>query len=216
MMPNVVNALFLLIISASIGSCGDNGDRPSTQPPQIKDADEQQQADNQARQNKVPETSLDSQQGIGTDVSTQPPSVGDVVPTGFTSWEDLATVDPERQSLLAFDGTDPLAELLGEPADCTLYVMAKRLQADGTFHLVMRTSFSHGDDSHPPIEIPEAALAETAVTAVNELADITLFLALAEPMALETVTRFNLKWFHINHYDTGTCERLALRANNSD
>jgi len=132
------------------------------------------------------------------------------VPEGYLSWDEFNTIDPESRSLLIFDGTDPAAELLGEGPLCSVYVLAAYLKENSQPTYVLRTSFKHNKQSHAWISL-SFEKDNPRMTGNGSNGQDQIFLQLAQPGDMLSVTRMNLKWFHINHFDTGVCENLKLR-----
>lgn len=138
------------------------------------------------------------------------PLPGPSVPPGFTSWEEFNSLDPETRSLRILDGTDPSQELLGEDARCSVYVLTSFLNDKGETSHVLRTSFKHNNQSHGWIMVtPEQS--STRVTGTGPNGQDQIFLELTQAGDISSATRMNLKWFHINHFDTGVCEKLMPR-----
>lgn len=138
------------------------------------------------------------------------PVAGTGVPPGFTSWDEFNNLDPETRSIRILDGIDPSQELLGEDPRCSVYVLTAFLNEKGATSYVLRTSFKHNNQSHGWILVtPEQS--STRVTGTGSNGQDQIFLELTQAGDLSSAVRMNLKWFHINHFDTGVCEKLTPR-----
>lgn len=132
------------------------------------------------------------------------------VPQGFTSWDEFNRLDPETLSFRILDGMDPSQELLGEDPRCSVYVLSAFLNEKGEASYVLRTSFKHNNQSHGWIVVTLAP-SSTRVTGSGSNGQDQIFLELSQAGDIFSARRMNLKWFHINHFDTGVCEKLAAR-----
>jgi hypothetical protein len=142
--------------------------------------------------------------------ATMSPLPATGVPLGFTSWDEFNSLDPETRSLRILDGNDPSQELIGEDPRCSVYILAAFLNEKGEASYVLRTSFKHNNQSHGWIMVtPEKS--STRVIGTGSNGQDQIFLELAQAGDLPSATRMNLKWFHINHFDTGVCEKLNSR-----
>lgn len=138
------------------------------------------------------------------------PLPGAGVPPGFTSWDEFNSLDPETRSMRILDGTDPSQELLGEDPRCSVYVLTAFLNEKGESSYVLRTSFKHNNQSHGWIMVtPEKS--STRITGTGSNGQDQIFLELTQAGDISSAIRMNLKWFHVNHFDTGVCEKLKPR-----
>lgn len=131
------------------------------------------------------------------------------VPEGYSSWAELNQLDPKEKNLFTFKGEDPVNALLGEDPLCEVYVLAHYRDKNGKEVFALKTSFSHNGDTHPYLlaTIDATALSVTATDVDNKS---QAFFKFAKTGDFLSSTAMNLKWFHINHYDTGVCENLKL------
>lgn len=132
------------------------------------------------------------------------------VPKGYLSWDEFNTIDPETRSLFIFNGIDPAAELLGENPVCSVYLLAAYLNENSQPTYVLRTSFKHNNQSHGWILL-SLEKDNPRVTGTGSNGQDQIFLQLDQAGDVLSATRMNLKWFHINHFDTGVCENLKMR-----
>lgn len=89
-------------------------------------------------------------------------------------------------------------------------IIAAYLNEKSRLTYILRTSFKHSEQTHGWIAIsidPDS----TRVIGTAGNGQDQIFMQLAEAGNLLSATRMNLKWFHINHFDTGVCENLQLR-----
>ncbi len=133
------------------------------------------------------------------------------IPVGFSSWDELNTVDPATRSLLTLDGRDPSQELLGENPLCSVYVLAAYLDEKGVPNYALRSSFKHNSDTHTWVRM-SVQKDSTQIIGTGSNGQDQIFLKLERPGDLLSASRMNLKWFHINHFDVGVCENLKVRA----
>lgn len=132
------------------------------------------------------------------------------VPEGWTSWEDFNLAKPESRSQSILDGTDPAQDLLGEDPLCSIFVLASFLDEKSRPSYVLRTSFHHNNQTHGYLLVSLDPTAESVVGTGASGKD-QIFFKFSAPGDFYSAERMNLKWFHINHYDTGVCEQLQMR-----
>ncbi len=155
----------------------------------------------------TPIESTDNNANLPNSGLPQLPASG--VPLGFTSWDDFNSEDPETRSQSILRGKDPAQDLLGDDPLCSVYILSAFLNKDGDASYVLRTSFKHNNQSHGWILVT-VKNDSTRVTGIGSNGQDQIFLELANPGNLLSAKRMNLKWFHVNHFDTGVCENLAI------
>ncbi len=202
-MKNRADLAFLLVFIILGISCGkkDSSKNPELEPIDV--------ADQEAPIQPTNPPSLPDDNAKPSVLNLAPlPASG--VPLGYKDWDELNMKDPETRSLANFEGSDPAQELLGENALCSIYILAAYLNEKSQATYILRTSFKHNEQTHGWIPISIDADSTRAIGTGGNGQD-QIFLQLAEAGNLLSATRMNLKWFHINHFDTGVCENLQLR-----
>ena len=145
-----------------------------------------------------------------SDTLTLAPLPATGVPAGYSSWDEFNVENPESRNLMIFDGADPAQDLLGGSPLCSVFVLAAYLNEQRQATYILRTSFKHNEQSHGWISI---SLDQDSTRAIGKGSNgqDQIFLQLAQAGDLLSAERMNLKWFHINHFDTGVCENLRRR-----
>jgi len=194
--------LFFLIILGFFGiSCGKNDDKTEANPIEMVGPSTPQ----------LPASPVSPpDDNANNDVLTLAPLPAGGVPSGYSSWDELNTENPENRSLVILDGTDPAQDLLGGNPLCSVFILAAYLNEQGQATYVLRTSFKHNEQTHGWISI-SLDLDSTRVIGKGMNGQDQIFLQLAQAGDLLSAERMNLKWFHINHFDTGVCENLQRR-----
>jgi hypothetical protein len=194
--------LFFLGISGFLGiSCGKDEAKNAADPIEIVNS-----ARPQLPAPPVPPTEDNAKSNV---LNLAPLPVSGV-PSGYSSWDEFNMESPESRSLIILDGSDPAQDLLGGSPLCSIFILSAYLNEQGQATYVLRTSFRHNKQTHGWISI-SLDLDSTRVIGKGMNGQDQIFLQLAQAGDVLSAERMNLKWFHINHFDTGVCENLQRR-----
>lgn len=151
----------------------------------------------------------------GSPTDTPPP-----VSDEENSWDQYESIDPEAESIAIFDGIDPVVALFNltipDPSmwqddSCSFYILAEFTNDAGKLSYVVRTSFKHNDDWTPPLLVEVTDASSTSLSGRSRGQRDEIFLRLAAAGDIYSIQKLNMKWFHINHFDTFTCENTVMR-----
>jgi hypothetical protein len=113
-------------------------------------------------------------------------------------------------TLLALEGTDAITQ-----ENCFLFVMETGYtgveQTPDQFYANILTSYHHDDATPAPIQIKLAANKPNVLTGLADNQKDQVAVLLSEAGTdLRKATKFNLKWWHVNHFHTNQCTNLKV------
>lgn len=133
-------------------------------------------------------------------------------PEGFSSWDEFNPPNkPELMSLFTWEGKDQAGELFGESTPCSVFVLARYLDNEQQVVHVVRTSFSHNSETHPYllVKVDPSGLAAQGTDASGR---DQVYFELEVAGDFSSASSMRLKWFHLNHFDTGVCTQLSPKS----
>jgi hypothetical protein len=223
----LISRLCLIVLFALAGlSCGrEDSDKPAAEIPSPDSAESPPESTN-SEENDASKLKPSLAEGGGSeeddtredevqaDTSGTGSADGIVVdptlPAGFKNLDELNEVDPEKQSLMIFDGSKPVTR-----EACSVYIVAEAKDGSGNPRYYVRSTLTHGTVTHSYLVLDLKDRAATKIDGIgsNHLSgnlDLATFV-LAEPGRIESSTRVNIKWWHTDHWHVFSCEKLKPR-----
>lgn len=176
--------------------------QPEEQPADEPQPSDQPEPGEQPEERPVDDQEMPEQPGVVDEEGGYP------LPKAWDSFAAMDLADPVETAVRTFTGVDPIAELLGTPSVCTIWLMGQAVDKEGRTYYFFRSTFNHRGETHPVLVVTRSEnnpllLVGKSLTEIDEMAVETRVVD-----DLDTMTAVRIKWFHRDHFDTFKCERI--------